>query len=76
MPESSSVETVMWNGRLTWTECKLFEALVASRVNMQKAGDTINDVVKGFGNAKITAQHINTTLWSNCQKVNKGQPAV
>ena len=59
---------------LTWIEAKILEALVQSRVDMAKASDDINNVVKTFETARVVATDLNSTLWTNCQRVTKSLP--
>ena len=74
IPEDKKCDTLLKSARLTWIEAKILEALVQSRVDMAKASDDINNVVKTFKTARVVATDLNSTLWTNCQRVTKSLP--
>ena len=74
IPEDTNCDTLLKSARLTWIEAKILEALVQSRVDMAKASDDINNVVKTFKTARVVATDLNSTLWTNCQRVTKSLP--
>ena len=74
IPEDNNCDTLLKSAPLTWIEAKILEALVQSRVDMAKASDDINNVVKTFKTARVVATDLNSTLWTNCQRVTKSLP--
>ena len=74
LPNTVDSSKLLKQARLTWMEAKMFEALVSSKVDIKGAQSIIEDVVKGFKKAKITAGELNQTVWSNCQRVGKSLP--
>ena len=66
-------EKLMWRTKVTWTECKLFESLMAGKMDALrgKAIAEIFDVAETFNmpeGPQIKPSELQHVLWSNCQR--------
>lgn len=72
----SRFKDVLNRARLTYTEARLFEALVQSNLDPSGASEIIGFLAKRFNKAEMEASQIEPFIWTQAQRVSKGQTVV